>query len=84
MAEQKPPDGWKMVSVGEALPKAAQEELVRFVNEFRAGKVKPDEIGSVRLQLRARVLEPWRQELEGTWDLDYLSYALGYALGLPL
>ncbi len=69
-----------MISLGEALPKEAQRKLDEFVNAFKRGKLLREPNKSVRQLLKERVLEPYRKQLEDKWDLDYLSYAICYAL----
>ena len=81
----------RMTSLGEALPEACLNKLTDFCNQVASGRLarqEGEEHKSIRLLLKERVLEPFRKDLEGLWDLDYLSWAVCYTIqkqeGIPL
>lgn len=73
-------DKYPTISLGDALSTECCAKLQKFIDAFSRRRLILEEGKSIRKLLMERVLEPHRAELEGKWDLDYLSYAVCYAV----
>jgi len=67
---------YRTITLGEALSPDCIKKLERFLEQVRNKTLIIEEGKTLAQVLRERVLEPHRAELEGTWDLHYLAYAI--------
>jgi hypothetical protein len=69
-----------MIALNDALPKECYQKLQNFITAFARNRLVLEPGKSIRQLLKERVLEPYQAELEGKWDLDYLSWAVCYTV----
>ncbi len=66
------------MTIEEALSPECRAKLKAFCAALLAGKINPKGPVTLRELFKQQVLLP--HEVKDKWDLDYLSYAIGYTL----